>query len=193
MDVINLLQEFENDFNCLLEAFQSDDINWNISEGEMFRPGNNTVNYITDREINPDDILRPLNQDEKNGQKVLYRTGIFKPAVNAKELMESLNEGTGNIYLGIPPESKANRRDIGVKSVSLKQNHTTFTTAERQKLANEGKALPDGSYPIRNKSDLKDAIKSYGLGKDHEAAKKHIIKRAKALGAPDLIPQKWQK
>jgi hypothetical protein len=65
-----------------------------------------------------------------------------------------------------------------------------FST-EREKLADEGKALPDGSYPIVNKQDLKNAISTYGLGKNHAKAKAHIIKRAKALGASDLIPENW--
>jgi hypothetical protein len=38
-------------------------------------------------------------------------------------------------------------------------------TAERRKLADQGKALPDGSFPIRNREDLKDAIQSHGRAK----------------------------
>jgi len=63
----------------------------------------------------------------------------------------------------------------------------------RMRLAGEGKALPDGSYPIRNVSDLKNAIKSYGRANKSDRAKvrKHITKRAKALGHPELIPDEW--
>ncbi len=39
-------------------------------------------------------------------------------------------------------------------------------TEDRRKLAEDGKALPDGSFPIRNREDLKDAIQSYGRAKD---------------------------
>jgi hypothetical protein len=61
------------------------------------------------------------------------------------------------------------------------------------RLAEEGKALPDGSYPIRNLSDLKNAIKSYGRANKADRAKvrKHITKQAKALGHPELIPNEW--
>jgi hypothetical protein len=38
-------------------------------------------------------------------------------------------------------------------------------TEERRKLAEQGKALPDGSFPIRNREDLKDAIQSFGRAK----------------------------
>jgi hypothetical protein len=61
----------------------------------------------------------------------------------------------------------------------------------REKLAEEGKALPDGSYPIRNVADLKNAIQSYGRAKNKSAARKHIEKRARALKKGDLIPQEW--
>jgi hypothetical protein len=51
--------------------------------------------------------------------------------------------------------------------------------------------LPDGSYPIRDKEELKKAIHAYGRAKDKAKCKAHIIKRAKALNAEDLIPEEW--
>lgn len=71
-------------------------------------------------------------------------------------------------------------------------NKTEFSTKERKKLADKGAAMPDGSFPIRNKQDLKDAIKSVGRAKDPSAAKSHIKKRAKALGLTDLLPDNWE-
>ena len=66
-----------------------------------------------------------------------------------------------------------------------------YSDEERMKLADEGMALPDGSYPIKNVEDLKNAIQSYGRAKDKEKAKAHIMKRAKELKAEDLIPENW--
>lgn len=63
---------------------------------------------------------------------------------------------------------------------------------EREKLAGKGYSLPDGSYPIRNVSDLKNAISAYGRAKDKTAARKHIRKRARALNRADLIPDSWK-
>ena len=54
-------------------------------------------------------------------------------------------------------------------------------TAERRKLAEQGKALPDGSFPIRTREDLKDAIQSYGRANDKAEAKRWIKKRARQL------------
>ena len=70
----------------------------------------------------------------------------------------------------------------------------TISEKARKRLAKEGKALPDGSYPIRNAGDLKNAIQAYGRSKPGDRAKvrRHIMKRAKALGKADLIPDEWK-
>jgi len=64
-------------------------------------------------------------------------------------------------------------------------------TDERKRLADAGKALPDGSFPIATEEDLRNAIQAIGRAKDPEKAKSHIKKRAKALGKDDLIPETW--
>lgn len=53
--------------------------------------------------------------------------------------------------------------------------------------------MPDGSYPIRNKSDLANAIQAIGRAKNPDAVKAHIRKRARALDATDMIPESWGK
>lgn len=63
---------------------------------------------------------------------------------------------------------------------------------KRDEMAKKGQALPDGSYPIANESDLKKAIKAFGRAKDKAAAKRHIKKRARALGRTDLVPEEWK-
>jgi hypothetical protein len=100
--------------------------------------------------------------------------------------------GTTEIALEIPTSeglrlAKA-ERDLAELRRMLKRE---FSEDERKKLADEGKALPDGSFPIENEEDLKNAIHAYGRAKDKEAAKKHIIARAKALGLMNLIPEDW--
>ena len=64
--------------------------------------------------------------------------------------------------------------------------------AERDADAKSGAAMPDGSYPIRSKGDLRNAIKAVGRGgADHDAIRRHIIARAKSLGLTDMIPDNW--
>jgi hypothetical protein len=64
-------------------------------------------------------------------------------------------------------------------------------TEERRKLADQGKALPDGSFPIRNRDDLQDAIQSYGRAKDKAEAKRWIKRRARELNAERELPEDW--
>ena len=68
-----------------------------------------------------------------------------------------------------------------------------ISDSQRNRLAATGRALPDGSYPIRNEKDLKNAIQAYGRSnpEDRSKVRSHIIKRAKALGKKSLIPQEW--
>lgn len=66
-----------------------------------------------------------------------------------------------------------------------------FSTAQRKELSAKKMSLPDGSYPIRNVSDLKNAIASFGRAKNPALTKKWIIKRAKELDATDLLPEAW--
>lgn len=67
-----------------------------------------------------------------------------------------------------------------------------FSAEERERLAEEGKAMPDGSFPIVTVGDLKNAINAWGRSKNQGAVKRHIIKRAKALGRTDLLPDDWK-
>lgn len=68
-----------------------------------------------------------------------------------------------------------------------------FSSAARDSAAESGAAMPDGSFPIKNKKDLKNAILAHGRAKDPEKAKAHIKGRAKALGATDALPDDWKK
>ena len=66
-----------------------------------------------------------------------------------------------------------------------------FSQEEREKLAEEGKAMPDGSFPIVTREDLENAIQAIGRAKDPDAARRHIKKRARELGLEELIPESW--
>jgi uncharacterized membrane protein YkoI len=75
-----------------------------------------------------------------------------------------------------------------VAEIALKR---AYSDAEREGMAEEGFAMSDGSYPIKDESDLRNAIQAYGRAKDKEAAKKHIMKRARDLGMEEMIPSAW--
>jgi hypothetical protein len=72
---------------------------------------------------------------------------------------------------------------------------------ERERLAKQGKAMPDpergGRFPIRNRSDLENAIRAVGRVRPNteEArakVRRFIIRRARELGLTSLIPDTWR-
>lgn len=76
----------------------------------------------------------------------------------------------------------------GVRMVLFKRE---FSGKERDAAAASGAAMSDGSFPIKNSGDLKNAIQAVGRAKDQAAAKRHIISRARALGLTDQLPDGW--
>lgn len=80
---------------------------------------------------------------------------------------------------------------VNTRTTGMKR---TFTQAERDRMAANGEAMPDGSYPIANRQDLENAIHAVGRGSgSHDAIRAHIRKRARALGLTDLLPPDWPK
>ena len=71
-------------------------------------------------------------------------------------------------------------RFLGLRDVS---------TDERKKLAKEGKALSDGSFPIANCKDASNAIHRIGTGSNHAKSTivAHIRKRVKELGCTGSV------
>ena len=63
-----------------------------------------------------------------------------------------------------------------------------YNTEQRRQLADEGKALPDGSYPIVDKADLANALQAVGRASNRAQVEAHIRRRAKDLDAMDMLP-----
>lgn len=66
-----------------------------------------------------------------------------------------------------------------------------YSAATRERMARQGTAMRDGSFPIADEADLRNAIQSVGRAGDYDAAKRHIIRRARALGLTQLLPEDW--
>lgn len=63
----------------------------------------------------------------------------------------------------------------------------------RMAAAKAGLALPDGSYPMRDRAELAKAIMAIGRAGPHRSAVIALAKkRARALGAEGLIPDNWK-
>lgn len=68
-----------------------------------------------------------------------------------------------------------------------------FSQAKRDKLAKTPKAMNDGSYPIENVGDLRNAISAYGRADEEKrpALRAHIVRNAKRLNATNMLPKNW--
>lgn len=82
---------------------------------------------------------------------------------------------------------------VGGRDRRGRQRHLkrVFSGKEREQAASSGAAMPDGSYPIQNEDDLRNAIQAIGRAKKPGKTKAHIATRARALGRSDLIPGNW--
>ena len=111
--------------------------------------------------------------------------------------IEGVDGKSYDVYVGVDGEilgfdeydpEEAADIDAEVADVALK---AMYSEDERDEMAKGGMALPDGSYPIKDEEDLKNAIMAIGRAKDPEEAKMHCMKRAKELGKEDMIPESW--
>jgi hypothetical protein len=147
----------------------------------------------------PDGSFPIRNVDDlKNAIHAYGRaTKSDRAAVRAHIIKRARKLGASDL---VPEEWKnAGSMEAAEKVAAMRATITAAATSEfrdyseetRAKYAEEGVALPDGSFPIENEEDLKRAIKAHGRAKDIELVKKHITKRARALGREDLIPEEW--
>lgn len=82
---------------------------------------------------------------------------------------------------------KAHEKDELTKAV----NKHYFSNKEREKLADKGEAMPDGSFPTVSLQDFKDAVRSIGRAKNPAAVKKYLLRRAKEKGWEEHVPDDW--
>lgn len=68
-----------------------------------------------------------------------------------------------------------------------------FSAEERRSDAESGAAEPDGSYPIKNATDLHNAMRAIGRSKNPAKTKAHIRARAKALGLESELSEAFKR
>lgn len=107
---------------------------------------------------------------------------------NACHLVSGTIDPNGICKLWIIPEEKIMEKKMDAFELEKKD----FNAKQRRQMAGRGQAMPDGSYPIGNEQDLKNAIQAFGRAKNPSAVKRHIITRARALGLTDLLPEEWK-
>ena len=85
-------------------------------------------------------------------------------------------------------QEEASAIEAEAAEIALKR---AYSEESRMHLAKLGHALADGSFPIKDEADLRNAIQAFGRAKNPAEAKAHIMKRAVDLGLEDLIPKNW--
>jgi uncharacterized membrane protein YkoI len=111
--------------------------------------------------------------------------------------IEGLDGKSYDVYVGVDGEilgfdeydpEEAADIDEEVADIALK---AMYDEDERMEMAKGGMAMADGSYPIKDEEDLKNAIMAYGRAKDKTKAMAHIKKRAMELDKEDMLPAEW--
>ena len=134
---------------------------------------------------------------DTKGMVVQADSDIFEGYDSYVFEIDAINGKSYDVYvaldghvLGYDEYEAEEAADIEAEAAELALKRA-YSDDQREEMAKEGMALPDGSYPIRDEADLRNAIQAYGRAKDKEKAKRHIMKRAMDLGKEDLIPMNW--
>lgn len=142
--------------------------------------------------------MRRLGRDKKSGEATLLpldvHTEWLLPVVNHHKIGYTVKDGHVEYDMtDISPDAvKALTSALRNAQAVQVEEKREYSQERREEYAKKGWALPDGSYPIRDVGDLRNAVMAYGRAKDKAKAKAHIIKRARALSAMGELPEDWQ-
>ncbi len=143
-----------------------------------------------DEDLGPPDLPEEADEDmavEPTPREMDMQQRMNNRRSQAMRRPRMRNRASRMMKSGEPRDtmSKAFRAEMELKRA--------FSADKRKELAKSGMALPDGSFPIVTTEDLKNAIMAFGRAKNKSSAKRHIVKRARALKRTDLIPDAWGK
>lgn len=108
-------------------------------------------------------------------------TGIFGPFLSREEADAWIATAGDGEYTVIPVN----------QAITAAAGFKDYDADARKRMAGNGQAMPDGSFPIADEQDLRNAIQSVGRASDPDAARAHIKKRAAVLGKTNLLPEDW--
>jgi hypothetical protein len=147
------------------------------------------VKSLSDRAASIADVETKVRKSPKAPGKCAFCDEPASKALIFKSGQAQMKTCAGHVENG---RKAIRKRGMDVeKTFSVVQEKRAFSSTQRQHSADTGAAMPDGSFPIHNVEDLKNAIRDAPRAKDPEAAKKFIIKMARQLGKMDLIPDSW--
>ena len=119
--------------------------------------------------------------------------GILATSNRSNSITKGLGGSARKVITAVPRflEKESKAFDEGMKAAGFKVTYYKaprlrrsknvskryFSEQSREKLADKGKAMSDGSFPIVNANDLKNAKRAVGRAKNPEAAKAWIARR----------------
>jgi HK97 family phage prohead protease len=143
------------------------------------------VRNLRDGEMTLEDALRVLH--EVAGDE--HRLGMHKHAKqdgSGHVAHSHVNGMTTHAHSGLMPR-------LGMRSDEEDETRAQWTAATRKEAVQKGWAMPDGTFPIKDASDVEDAVHLWQSGHHQTpAARAHIIKRAVAIGATSALPEDWR-
>lgn len=162
---------------------------WRVSQGAAAAAPKGTT--VTQTRMALGSQLERAAVDTGRVERMPFADGRTMYRVDGSEPM---GPGDAAVRLGLPgmggtpAEYERWRASQGVRGIQ----QADFSAGQRRKLAKRGAALPGGGFPIRDLTDLKNAIQAIGRAKNRAAAQRHIIKRAHALGLESALPTDWK-
>jgi hypothetical protein len=106
-------------------------------------------------------------------------------AFDLLRIFQEPDTGAGKPTHGRMPLNVASSK--GPMNVDLAVPRSELTVEKRKQRAKSGQAMPDGKFPIFDRTSLKSAI---GLART-PSQRMHVCRRAKALGLDSMIPDSW--
>jgi hypothetical protein len=131
---------------------------------------------------NYEDMIKPRRGGSTPSNPRLYETVIRE----AKDRFDVYPSAVANAWV----VGEYKRRGGTYKGEDMDKRD--YSMDARRDMAASGMAMPDGSFPIANGGDLQNAIQSVGRASNYAAAKEHIMRRARALGMMDMLPEDWR-
>ena len=153
-----------------------------IGKREMANAPYEDVEDMDKAKPNYEDMIKPRRSGSTPSNPRLYEAVVRE----AKDKFDVYPSAVANGW--VVQEYK--RRGGTYKGENMDKRD--YSMDARRDMAASGMAMPDGSFPIANGGDLQNAIQSVGRASNYAAAKEHIVRRARALGMMDMLPEDWR-
>ena len=194
MFVLDLERKDGRMIEAYFEGSTGECLGWHMIDNQMmaqksaFIENNRVVSFLEAADIATKSIA---------GHVMGVEPDVFEGFESYAVEIEAIDGKSYDVYVSLDGEvlgydeysqEEADEIEAEAAEIALKR---AYSEEMRNQMAESGQALPDGSYPIKDEADLRNAIQAFGRAKDKNKAKAHIIKRAMDLGKEDLIPENW--